>query len=118
MEDTSSDVSYLYPRDSCMYLENRLFEGKKTNLLSLFGDETEEHSVSKSEKVKVYLRIKPKKNDTTQMLGPPQASEIFVLCVCVIVYFNHRYFQILLIFIFCKICFVLYLKRNEPYHLC
>ncbi|XP_021938370.1 kinesin-like protein KIF20A isoform X2 [Zootermopsis nevadensis] len=72
MEDTSSNVSYLNPRDPSIYLGKRLFEVKRTNLLSLFGDEVEEHTVSKNAKVKVYLRIKPTKNDTAPILAPPQ----------------------------------------------
>jgi hypothetical protein len=40
--------------------------------MSAFGDGTEEHVVSKSEKAKVYLRIEPTKDDKTQMMAPPQ----------------------------------------------
>jgi hypothetical protein len=86
MEDTLSNVSYLNQGDHSIFLGNRLHV-KRTNLMSLF-EETEEHSVSKSEKVKVYLRIKPTKDDKTQMLAPPQASEICVLCVMVYLKFS------------------------------
>jgi hypothetical protein len=86
MEDTSGNVSYLNPRDPSIYVGNSHVEIKRTNLLSLFGDETEENAhVSKSEKVKVYLRIKPTKRDAALMMAPPQASETYVLCLCLCV---------------------------------
>jgi hypothetical protein len=107
MEGTSSAVSYRNPREATIGLRNRLCEVKRTNLLPLFEDGTE-HTVSKSDKLKIYLRIKPIKKDATQMLAPPEASETSILCVCVCVcacvrafmglwcIFKYIYFQICL----------------------
>jgi hypothetical protein len=82
MEDIPGEFSFLNPRDPSISLGNRPFEVKRMNLLSRFGDETEHAHISKSGKVKVYLRIKPTKKDATLVFAPPQVSEEVCTCVC------------------------------------
>jgi hypothetical protein len=82
MEDIPGNFSFLNPRDPSIYLGNRPLRTKRINLLSRFEDETEHAHISKSERVKVYLRIKPMKKDPTQMFALPQVIED----VCVFVY--------------------------------
>jgi hypothetical protein len=84
MESVSNEVSYLHPRVPSLYFGKRSFEAGKTNLLSRFEHGGQHVHISKNEKVKVYLRVKPSK-DAAQILAPPQASEIHVFCVCVCV---------------------------------
>jgi hypothetical protein len=81
MEGISDDVSYLHPRVPSLYFGKRYFEAGKTNLLSRFEHGGQPAPISKNEKVKVYLRVKPSK-DAAQMFAPPQASDIHVFCVC------------------------------------
>jgi hypothetical protein len=85
MGDVSDNVSFVHPRNPSLFFGNRLFEAGKTNLLSRFEDEAGQTRVSKDEKIKVYLRIKPTKKNAAQMLAPPQASETCVLCVGVLI---------------------------------
>jgi hypothetical protein len=85
MEDIPGNFSFLNPRDPSIYVGNRPFETKRINLLSRFGDETEHAHISKSERVKVYLRIKPTKKDPTLMFAVPQVIKEARACayVCV-----------------------------------
>jgi hypothetical protein len=75
MEDVQGNFSFLNPRDPSLCLGNRPFEIKRLNLLSRFGDETEHSRISKNERVKVYLRIKPTQKDPTLMFALPQVTE-------------------------------------------
>jgi hypothetical protein len=79
MEDIPSEFSFLNPRDPSLHLGNRPINTRKINLLSRFEDETEHGHISKSERVKVYLRIKPTEKDPTQMFAVPQVTEG---CLC------------------------------------
>jgi len=81
MEGISDDVSYLHPRVPSLYFGKRYFEAGKTNLLSRFEHGGQHAHISKNEKIKVYLRIKPSK-DAAQMFALPQASDIHLFCVC------------------------------------
>jgi hypothetical protein len=85
MEDIPGNFSFLNPRDPSIYSGNRLFETGRLNLLSRFGDETEHPRISKSERVKVYLRMKPMKKDSTLTFAVPRVIEDVCVCVCVCV---------------------------------
>jgi hypothetical protein len=78
MEGISDDVSYLHPRVPSLYFGKRHFEAGKTNLLSRFEHGGQHAHISKNEKIKVYLRIKPAK-DAAQMFAHPQASDIHIV---------------------------------------
>jgi hypothetical protein len=82
MEDIPGNFSYLNPRDPSIYLGNRPFDIRRVNLLSRFGDETGDAGISKSERVKVYLRIKPTRKDPTLMFAVPQVIKEAGVCVC------------------------------------
>jgi hypothetical protein len=81
MEDIPGEFSFLNPRDPSIHLGNRPFDTKRINLLSRFGDEAEHAHISKSERVKVYLRIKPTQKDPTQMFAVPQVIEEGCVCL-------------------------------------
>lgn len=81
MEGISDEVSYIHPRVPSLYFGKRYFEAGKTNLLSRFEHGGQHARISKNEKVKVYLRIKPTKV-AAQMFAHPQVSNIHVFCVC------------------------------------
>jgi hypothetical protein len=83
MEDISGNFSFLNPRDPSIYHGNRPFEIGRINLLSRFEDETEHPRISKSERAKVYLRLKPIKKDSTLTFAVPQVIEDVFVCTCV-----------------------------------